>query len=78
MPLLYALGFYMVAWFIFTIEPFFDPTWFYEMTGLSKLESSIAGLLFFVGGMLGAIAQETSRVAKAHDKLVDKLYGHED
>jgi hypothetical protein len=48
------------------------------MLGLSKTEGVIATMFFIVGNVIGIVAQAASRTAKAHDRLIDKLYGHDD
>jgi hypothetical protein len=78
MPLAHGLGLFAVTWMLFRFEPIFDTSWFDEMLGLSRNEGVIAAMFFLVGLQVGIVAQSAYRIAKAHDLLVDKLYGRDD
>ena len=65
MPLAYGFVLFALTWMLFSVEPFFDMSWFDQMLGLSKTETVIAVMFFIVGNLIGAIAQAASRTAKA-------------
>lgn len=74
MALVYGFSLFFIAWLAFNVDPYFDTSWFNEMLGFSDLEGKMATMFLTTGFLIGVVADKVSRIGKAHDRLVDKIY----
>jgi hypothetical protein len=68
-----GLVFLLIAWFPYWVTPWVDPAWFNQLIGLSNEEAIVVGIIFIVGLYVGQLDERLDRLARAHDKLADRV-----